>query len=343
MWTTVFRMIGLSCALLAGAGHADPMTFHFTGNGGNCHGCEWIEAKGEITANTPAQFAEFAGSLNGSGSIALDSTGGDPIAAMALGRAIRERGWGTVRRELGGEFPSRATACVDACVLAFMGGARRNAHDDHGLTILGETAVQWVSQDVLEYTLEMGVSPEILIVATRVPAGHTYDVVGADLTRLRLDNTQKTTDDWHLEPYKEGLVIATTQRYSPDHEMPFTLFCRVDDPRMHILVVEPGDFSNTTFPNGSPLNYFSVGSYADGPTFGIDEERYLLDPDDVDFVRQSDTGLTASMVLPDAVIDGAGKELSFSPNLGRVWAGLLEFRIQLPPASWIESARRNCI
>ncbi len=343
MWMTILRSFALLCGLVATTGHADDMTFYFTGNGGNCHGCEWIEARGEITPDTPARFIAFAETLNGAGGIALDSTGGDPDAAMALGRAIRERDWDTSRREQGGEFPSRETTCIDACVLAFMGGVGRNVRDDHGLTIGGETAVQWVSQDVLEYTLEMGVSPDVLMIATRVPAGQTYDVVGEDLTRLGLDNTQKTTDDWYLEPYKEGLVLATKQQFGPTREVPFTLFCRVEDPRLHILVVEPGDFTDTIFPDGSPLNYFSVGDYADGPAFTIGEAKYPLDPDDVDFIRQSQTGLTVSVILPDAVIGRPGGALSFTPNLGRVYAGLLEYTIPLPPSSWIEAALRNCI
>lgn len=321
------------------------MTFYFTGNGGNCLGCEWVEAQGEITANTPARFAAFADSFNGAGSIAFDSAGGDPVAAMVLGRLIRERGWGTDRRELGtpsGAEPDRDTICRDACLLAFMGGVGRDIDPNISLTVTGVGVGPWISTEVLEYALEMGVSAEVLTIAANVPVGQAYDFDVADHERLGLDNTKLTTDDWYLEPYKAGLVLATKQRYGPDSEVPFTLFCRAEDPRLHILIVEPGDYSNHTFPGGTPLNV-SSGPSRYGPMFIMEGERHPLGPDDVEFVRQNETGLTASIRLPETLAIRGGANLSFTPNLGRVYAHVLQFSIPLPPASWITAVRQNCI
>lgn len=345
MWTHIIqaRAAAIILALIATAGHAQEMTFYFTGNGGNCLGCEWIEASGEITADTPARFTAFADSLDGGGSLAFDSTGGDPVAAMALGRLIRDRGWGTDRRELGtpsGAEPARDTICKDACILAFMGGDNRDIDPSLSVTITGEGPVSWISTEVLEYTLEMGVSAEVLTIAARVAQGQTYDFDAADHERLGLDSTALVTDDWHLEPYKDGLVLATKQRYGPSVEQPFTLFCRAEDPRLHLLVVEPGDFSNITYPGDTVLN---VSSGEFGPRFILDGERYPLGPDDVEFVRQGETNLTASIRLPEALGITGGEDLSFTPNLGRVFGPVLQFSLPLPPENWITAVRQNCI
>ncbi len=338
MWTKTFAILSI---FMATTGQAEDMTFYITGNGGNCWGCEWAEAQGEITADTPARFAAFADGSGHYGAIAFDSTGGDPVAAMALGRLIRERGWSTDRRELGtpsGADPARDTRCRNACLLAFMGGVGRDIDPNISLTVVGAGASPWISPEVLEYTLEMGISAEVLTIAANVPLGQAYDFDVADHEPLGLDNTKRSTDDWHLEPYKEGLVLATTQRYGPNDGVPFTLFCRVEDPRLHVLVVEPGDHSRSIYPNGPLLDV------ASGPQFYIKRsEPHRLGPDDIDFIRQDETSLTASLKIPETLVIEGGEDLSFTPNLARVYGPVLNFTIPLPPASWIASVRQNCI
>ena len=38
---------------------AEEMTFTLSGNGGNCVGCEWVAAEGEITPKTPDKFRQY--------------------------------------------------------------------------------------------------------------------------------------------------------------------------------------------------------------------------------------------------------------------------------------------
>ncbi|WP_373636875.1 hypothetical protein [Yoonia sp. BS5-3] len=337
-------LAALICGVFGTASAADEMQFYITGNGGNCWSCEWAEAQGEITADTPARFAAFAAQYDFPWAIALDSTGGDPAAAMALGRLIRENGWDTDRRELGtpsGAEPERKTVCEDACVLAFMGGVERDIDPGISVTLVGEGAVPWISADVLEYTLEMGISAEVLTTASRVAAGQSYAFDAADHEGLGLDNVDWKTDPWYLEPYKAGLVLATRQYYGVGDGQPFTLFCREDDPRVHILIVEEGDFSNRSFPGGRPL------VFSDDPmnssAFIMGQDRYPLTEDHVEFLRQEATGLTASFRLPEEVVARAGEEVFFFPNLARVYGPVLQFTIPLPSAEWIAVMRRNCI
>ncbi len=331
-------------AAVATLGHAQEMTFEFVGNGGNCLGCEWIEASGEITADTPAQFAAFADTLRGSGSLALNSPGGDLDAAIALGRMIRARGWGTERREMGSRYgtPAETTVCVSECVLAFMGGVSRDMDGRFELTIDGARGIDWVSPKVLDYTLDMGVSAEVLTIADNVPANATYTFSLDEVDRLGFDNTFVTVDNWHLEPYKDGLVLATKQRFRPSYEVTFTLFCRAEDPRWRILVSYPGDYSGDSY-TVETLFDFTRDIAPAAPEFRFGDDAYPVARGDIEFVRNTETGLTASFILPDAVTDYAGQDIWFYPDLARVWGGILDFTIPLPPARWMAVTAENCI
>lgn len=337
------KILALIVLSFAATSHAEEMTFSFVGNGGNCHGCEWFVAKGEITPDTPDKFVAFADEFTGAGSLAFESSGGDPEAAMALGRLIRERGWGTDRRGtwLKGDTSHETSLCVSECVLAFLGGVQRDVEENFKLSVTGQ-GNQWVSEDRLRYVLDMGISPEILLIAAALPEGQVYDFSEAELQEYGLDNARKSTDPWHLEPYKEGLVLTTVQRSGPNYTLPVTLFCRADNPSWHIMVVEPGDFSNFIFANDDLFDFQSEIA-RQRPWFEFGGTRYELDQGDVDFIKKTQNGLTVSLILPDEITNHSEQDLIFSPNLGRVYGGLLEFTISLPSESWMKIAQRNCI
>ena len=48
---TIFTLAILLMALTKPAS-AEPMSFTLSGNGGNCDGCEWLAAEGDIVADT---------------------------------------------------------------------------------------------------------------------------------------------------------------------------------------------------------------------------------------------------------------------------------------------------
>ena len=65
------------------------------------------------------QVREFLDSAQGVRIVYMDSRGGNPRAAMAIGQMIRERGLDT------GFNPSHGSRCASACTAMFMGGVRR--------------------------------------------------------------------------------------------------------------------------------------------------------------------------------------------------------------------------
>ena len=79
----------LGCALGA------PMTFRETGTGGNCDGCAWFAADGEITTDTPTAFSRFMADKQYHPTIYLNSPGGNLAAGLKLGGLIRNAGLST--------------------------------------------------------------------------------------------------------------------------------------------------------------------------------------------------------------------------------------------------------
>lgn len=71
---------------------AEPMTFRRGWSGGNCNGCEWIAAQGEIMPDTPARFREYIAENGKPYYITLHSLGGDLGAGIELGQTIRKHG-----------------------------------------------------------------------------------------------------------------------------------------------------------------------------------------------------------------------------------------------------------
>lgn len=67
----------------------NPMTFNTAGTGGNCNGCEWIAAEGNITVDTPEQFANFIseklGGTETKYEVAFNSPGGNLLAGVSIG------------------------------------------------------------------------------------------------------------------------------------------------------------------------------------------------------------------------------------------------------------------
>lgn len=136
--------------------------------GGKCPICRWISAEGNIVPETPGLFTRFLddNKLNDPLSdpygllIAFHSNGGDLLAAISLGREIRNRHFDTTigqtiekpvdkqaenqssekKEEKSGEpsdakkdnktvFERTEGICREACVWAFLGGRARNVAD----------------------------------------------------------------------------------------------------------------------------------------------------------------------------------------------------------------------
>lgn len=130
----------------------------------------------------------------------FDSIGGSPYQAMKLGRAIRRldlnTAVGKASNDPSGSYAARG-GCYSSCAYAFLGGKSRSVGmlseiGVHRFTTPGKVPVQAIavgqmlSADLVAYMLEMGVDPELFVIAARTPNGRIYTLTLAELERLRV-------------------------------------------------------------------------------------------------------------------------------------------------------------
>jgi hypothetical protein len=107
------------------------MHFEEVSNGGNCTGCAYVQATGEITSDTSKEFEAFEARAQYPADIVrLNSPGGSLAGGIALGELFRSRGIST---EVGSSAPidprvaeRSPGVCASACAYAFLGGVERS-------------------------------------------------------------------------------------------------------------------------------------------------------------------------------------------------------------------------
>jgi hypothetical protein len=189
----------------------------------------WISAVGYITADTPREFETFAKDPNVRGAVlVLDSDGGSVLGTL-VGRAIRGLGMITTIGKTTALAPSRdgdrrATLspdgnCESMCAFLLLAGERRYVPPQAHVLVhqiwLGKKRKQAlesnysaeelniVQRDIgrlVQYTIEMGGSGELLETALRIPPWEPLYRLSADeLRRMKL-----TTAEALFEPDLAG-------------------------------------------------------------------------------------------------------------------------------------------
>jgi hypothetical protein len=179
----------------------------------------WVDATGAITADTPRVFEAFAKGRDLRGmTIALDSDGGSVLGAMALGRAIRRLGMTTtvgrtvdLPKPESGEKRARLLPdahCESMCTFVLLAGVERHVPPEARVLVhqiwLGDrredpTAATYSAEDLVvvqrdvgrlaKYTIEMGGSIDLLVLALNIPPWEPMRV----LTREELRGTRLIT------------------------------------------------------------------------------------------------------------------------------------------------------
>ncbi len=129
----------------------------------------------------------------------LDSPGGHVVEAMALGRAIRERGYATsVGVRVTDAAAPRAGRCYSACPIAYAGGVLRSLEPgavlgihraENSVPVPDEAAFQEVvTGQVNDYLIQMGISIELLAIMSSVPHQAIRELTSDEAVRLGLVN-----------------------------------------------------------------------------------------------------------------------------------------------------------
>jgi hypothetical protein len=214
-------------------GKAQPMTFSEEGRGGNCGTCEWIQANGEITPDTPARFRDFAKNDVFPGEvILLNSPGGEPRAAAELGREFRKHnlytqiGIGMRSSDTDSTPDMRRGRCVSACIFAFIGGSRRTLNE----TFIGEgiasnggayhfathrfsspgasvESAQKLASILSSYLSDMGVDP--ILLAVSAGTDDLREITPEEAANWRLTNDPRLPTRWQIDRSGNGIQAST--------------------------------------------------------------------------------------------------------------------------------------
>ncbi len=197
-----------------------------------------IYAAGDITGRTPANFSAF---LRQSGVIApatiyLSSAGGDLMAGLALGRAIRAAGFGT---EVGIPGPggpgpgiAQPAACDSACTFAFLGGVTRTVapgslfgvHRFSGTDTDPLQTAQEIGGELVAYMAEMHVSPDLYTDMTEGSPTQVKYLDAATMAKLRVTTTETVRGRMNFDAGYPVLVVRDLQGAVQYGRLDF--FCR---------------------------------------------------------------------------------------------------------------------
>lgn len=168
-----------------------PMTIELSGDG-------ILQAIGTIAPGTAERFAEEV-EKRGSyvRTVSLSSPGGSVEDAIAIGKLIREKGFGT-------EVAAGAL-CASSCPLVFVGGVERQAeegaaigvHQVYASIVPGQTELiraagttmaetQRTTARITRHLSDMGVDPAIWLHALETPPEKLYYFSPDEMTALRL-------------------------------------------------------------------------------------------------------------------------------------------------------------
>ncbi|MCR9273708.1 MULTISPECIES: COG3904 family protein [Mameliella] len=336
-----------TCALTAAA---DPMRFEKRWLGGNCISCAWTSAEGEITEETPEAFRTYLRE-NGIGySLNLDSPGGNLGAAIALGRLFREKG---IRTTVGRSAPMPdmpqydqridGGTCESACVFALIGGTSRQAdsgelgvhqfHSPDGSNIPTAATQQIMGQLVL-YLIEMGVSAELLTLASKIPGDQMHYLSEPELARLGI-STESSRSPLRLETGDGGLVARWDSLGSDGHlDRAYSLRCSRGHSGWLLSVLDTGIRANNGVPDrqrGAPDMQVALGGTAYPMPFDTVIE---LGP------RGDDYFLTVR--LPADLHRHVGKDLRFQTNRMTNFKYVLSAQGTVPDKTTLDVLTRAC-
>lgn len=283
---------------------AEPMSFTMAGNGGNCTGCDWLAADGDIMPDSADQLLallkkekESWFGLDWHGTVVLNSRGGNLFGGIKLGEAIRAQGMSTeVGRTIAdayGHQQHEKGQCASACVFAFLGGVSRTAKDNElGVHQFYQEAAlsdpkakvfsaidfsnqQLVSAVVLDYAVKMGADPGLVSRASKVPPSDIEWLSAADAVSLKAIWHPEEFEPWAIEPYGKGIVAFSKTR---NKLQTATIFCRADRiPRLLLSLDAPDDPSIYTnnWPSVSSASAFNSTVARADMTFKVSHGKGL--------------------------------------------------------------------
>jgi hypothetical protein len=211
----------------------------------------WISAAGPVTEATAADFEAFAGSSDLRGAlIVLDSEGGSVLSSLEFGRAIRRRGMATTVGQTSKVMCPDGTVshstlsskadCESMCAFILIGGVHRFVPAEARILVhqiwLGSkrkrslenqytaNEVSLVQRDLASlarYTIEMGVSIELVEAAARVPPWEPlYSLTRDELRRFSVATDELSFKLTGFAPSMPAESTASSQQTGMNAQRP---------------------------------------------------------------------------------------------------------------------------
>lgn len=347
---------------IASFASAQEMVFFPASNGGNCGGCYWTSAEGEITQDTPDKFRQYLKNEKNPGRIILNSPGGNLFAGIELGRIIREFGMSTsigATVSYDTKFEVVEGSCASACAFSFMGGVERqgifrNRLGENGGSLgmhqfynpssesAPSASVQQTLGLILSFTLEMGIDPRVIAYSSLTLPKDMYWYSDDEMRFLGLDNGSDYFGAWAVEPYKKGMVLNAEYHFNVHDTKSVTVFCRRSTKMWHILISEKLDYQSL---ESEPMieTLRSALSKTNGMSFKVEGKEYTIGSKSIDFVNVDGNRYYLSLSLPIDLRSSPGMSFSFSPELSRMFGAVFFANGTIPDAGLLGLQSRNCI
>jgi hypothetical protein len=211
----------------------------------------------QIPPNCSKKFLQRE-KITTSSTVRFNSPGGNLLAGIKLGEAIRSAGLFTAVGKTVGEQTSfdpgtieekrsdvRDGICASACVYAFVGGKTRFAHkskigihqfyDPHAADDpLAKTASsvdrsrdQLLAGILLEYIIRMGIDPKLVSLASTIPPWQDMMWLNSqELIDLRIDNSEMSFTPLSVEPFGSTGSYAETVSRSAYYSFRHRIYCK---------------------------------------------------------------------------------------------------------------------
>lgn len=175
---------------------------------------------GEIDAGAPRRVTEaLQRQQNRSVQVIMNSPGGNLVAGMELGRAIRKSGASTTLGTWTGQKPGE---CYSACALAFLGGGYRfdEARSSYGVHRVSSTRApsandldtgQVVFAAIADYVREMDVDAGLLSLMASAGADEIYLLDPKQRVDLGVVNGGRRKPQWTIEAVPGGIYLRGVQ------------------------------------------------------------------------------------------------------------------------------------
>lgn len=210
---------------------ASPMEFELVSNGGNCNGCEWIAAQGDIVADTPNKLRAALSNNPDTRSVVFHSPGGNLHAALKMGRLLRDHRVSTSigkTQKNGRWYEFDGGYCLSACALVFLGGTDRFMEDEQlGFHQFYESAAldfpdakqfdaydriadQYLTGVIVNYIVEMGIDISLYKIISNTPPDQMYFLSELEAGLMGIV-ANSVSGSWKLLAFANGLVAETKQ------------------------------------------------------------------------------------------------------------------------------------